>query len=154
MAPDGGTVRYALAAALALALSACSPGAGDDAGPDATDGDTYSAGMSKDGDAVRVVLVSASPAPPDVGNNRWTLRVTDHDDQPLDDVTVLVSPFMPEHQHGTSPPDYEAASTGAAGEGEAGPFDLFMPGMWEIKVGVSDDSGLDDDVVFRFDIEG
>lgn len=153
-------LRFALLSLVALIALACSPGdGGPDAGADAgttssAGADTYSAGMMKMGDTVHVILLEASPAPPDVGNNTWTVRVTDMNDQALDDATVVVSPFMPEHQHGTSPPDYAATAAPGEGEIEVGPFDLFMPGLWEMTVSVTTPDGVDDEVVFRFNVEG
>lgn len=43
-----------------------------------------------------------------------------------------------------------------AGDGTyiAGPFDLFMPGLWEGTVEITGSDGTEDRVVFAFDIEG
>ncbi len=142
---------------LALLAVGCVPVDGLDAGPDgggeAPAVDEYSAGMMKMGSELHFVLVAADPAPPDTGNNTWTVRVTDMSDAPLDDLTVKVAPFMPEHDHGTSPADYTGTPTGDAGEYSLGPFDLFMPGEWEMTLS-AEDADRSDDVVFRFAVEG
>lgn len=147
-----------LSSLLVAAAIGCAPGTGGDAGPDAGEVsdaiDSYSAGMMKMGEDVHVVLVSAEPGPPDVGNNTWTLRVTDMSDGVLPNASVSVAPFMPEHAHGTSPADFAGAATENESEYTVGPFDLFMPGTWEMTVSVTADGGIDDEVLFRFKIVG
>lgn len=116
--------------------------------------DEYADGMSREGHMgnYMVELVSADPGPPDVGDNTWTVRVT-RDGTPVDDATVTVSPFMPAHGHGTSPADYEGTFT-EDGTYEAGPFDLFMPGVWETTITVTGSDDTEDMVKFAFELEG
>ena len=115
--------------------------------------DVYVDGLMKEGHEghLQVVLMSADPAPPDVGDNSWTIRVVDLDGEPIDDAKVTVTPFMPAHGHGTSPADYTGTFTDD-GTYEVGPFDLFMPGMWETTVKVEGD--VDDMVTYAFMLEG
>ena len=113
--------------------------------------DTYVDGLMKIGDRYHVTLMSADPAPPDVGDNTWTLRITDPDGTPIESAKVTVSPFMPAHGHGTSPADHTALHS-SAGEYQVGPIDLFMPGTWETTVKVEGDA--EDSVVFSFELEG
>lgn len=114
--------------------------------------DTYADGMNKTGEAgLTFTLVSADPAPPDVGENTWTVRVTDGAGAAVDGASVTVTPFMPAHDHGTSPAEYSGAFI-EDGTYVVGPFNLFMPGTWELTVAVEGDGG--DEVVFAFDLEG
>lgn len=115
--------------------------------------DVYVDGLMKEGDEghLQVMLMSANPAPPDVGDNSWTLRVVNLDGEAIDDAKVTVTPFMPAHGHGTSPADYTGTFT-EDGTYEVGPFDLFMPGMWETTVKVEAD--LDDTATYSFILEG
>lgn len=139
------------------ALVACAPGdGGGDAGSDAgaADLDVYSPGMTKSGDVMRFVLVEADPAPPDVTDNTWTLQVTDLDGEPLAGLDLLLTPFMPAHDHGTTPPDFASTPTANEGEHTIGPFPIIMPGVWELTVTADDGASLSDEVVFRFDVEG
>lgn len=116
--------------------------------------DVYADGLMKvstDGH-FHVMLMNAEPAPPDVGQNTWTLRIVDMDDVAVDDATVTVSPFMPLHGHGTSPPE-NAATFSSDGTYEAGPFDLFMPGLWESTVTI-EAGETRDSAIFSFELEG
>ena len=152
-----------------LAAAACS-GGGDyvalDGAPTtsptdapACDGaDTYVAGLSKttSGSGATVILEAADPTPPDVGDNRWTLRV-EADGAGIAGLPVVVEPWMPLHGHGLVPPEYAAADLGEGGY-EVEPFDLIMPGLWEFRVrlaaGPSDSGAGPDEALFRFCAEG
>jgi hypothetical protein len=148
---------FGLVVSLLVAGLACAPGeGGHDAGRNASGGDVYAPGLRKAGRAgqVEVVLLEATPAPPDVGDNTWRLRVQRSGGAPLEAVTVVVTPFMTIHGHGISPPYYEGAPQAEAGTYEAGPFNLSMPGPWELTVLVEDGAEIDDEAVFVFDLEG
>lgn len=147
-----------LLAWLALGLAAgCAPvDEASDAGPSeepAPAVDVYEPGITKSAGELEVELIEASPAPPDVGNNVWQLAVRGPGGEPVEGAVVIVSPFMPEHGHGTSPADYEGVEE--EGVYEVGPFNLFMPGRWDVTVVVEDEgAGLEDEVLFRFLLEG
>lgn len=119
-----------------------------------TEVDEYADGMSREGEMGHYIveLVSAEPGPPDVGDNTWELRVT-QDGNPVDDATVTVTPFMPAHGHGTSPADYQGTLS-EDGTYEVGPFDLFMPGVWELTVTVTGSDDTEDMATFTFELEG
>lgn len=136
-----------------VSLLACAPA---DTGPDAggSDFDVFQPGMVKQGDAFRFTLVEAEPSPPDpVEDNHWTVRVSDAADEPLDGLTVWVTPWMPDHAHGTSPPDFDGTPTGTSGEYAIEPFALPMPGVWEFTISAENDA-KSDKVVLLLDIEG
>lgn len=115
--------------------------------------DSWSAGMSKPGSAglYQFAIVAADPAPPDKGNNSWTLAVTDAGGAPVTDATVIVTPFMPEHNHGTNPET--VATTASDGQYLTEPFNLFMGGVWELTLSAAGSLGSDA-AVFSFCIEG
>lgn len=132
--------------AIALLLSAC--GGTDDANvstdaqPDCTMDSriqTYSAGMRvAASDGVQVALLSAAPAPPVRFDNQWTVQILDAADQPMPDTELVVVPFMPDHGHGTPQPPNPVAGQDP-GTYEMGPFDLWMPGVWELTFSVAHD---------------
>ena len=150
--------RIAVTAILAAILAGC--GSGDDDGmveevncADEPRADTYVANLSKEGEAGRLemVLVSSDPAPPAKGDNSWLVEVNDASGQPVDDATITLTPFMPDHAHGTL---IDVVVTPAAdGMYDAAPVNLWMPGLWQVTVDAEAD-GVEDSAVFSFCIEG
>jgi hypothetical protein len=115
--------------------------------------DEYVAGLEKIGaSGLAVVLVESTPAPPAKNDNTWRLRVLDSAGTPLGGLTVEVTPFMPDHGHGT-PINAEVTALAEPGEYQAAPINLWMPGLWEVRVAV-ESPDVSDSVVFRFCIEG
>ena len=114
----------------------------------------YAPGLSAsstDG-AVTVTFVAAAPAPPDKGNNEWTVQVTDGAGAPIDGATITVTPYMPDHGHGSS-----IAPNVAAGQ-QPGQYavtlvNLFMPGVWRITFDVAV-GAVESTVQFMFCVEG
>ena len=120
-------------------------------------GETYTAGMSHTGDlgAIEFVLVSSDPAPPDKGVNVFTIQVTDlSTGVAIDGATVPITPFMPEHGHGTNPENYETEPTGEAGSYQSVPIDLFMSGLWDLTFTVQSGDTVLDQTTFSFCLEG
>jgi hypothetical protein len=64
--------------------------------------DIYTAGLTKPAGAVNVKIVEAAPGPPEKGRNALTIAITDAGGQPVDGATVTVTPFMPDHGHGSA----------------------------------------------------
>lgn len=125
--------------------------AGHDCEQDTRD-EEFVAGMEKIGDADhRFTLVDSLPAPPAKGNNTWTLEVTDAAGAPASG-TISVLPFMPDHGHGTSLG--AEVTEEEPGRYTLDPVNLFMPGLWEITIGIGDGDTTTDEVVFRFCIDG
>ena len=149
--------RCLLTTALCLSLLGC----GSDEHADSTctvpAGDCYVDGMEKSDGQVRVRLVEANPGPPERGDfNRWLLEVTDLEGRPINDITVGVDPTMPAHGHGTTPLPTVTAVEGMPGQFEASPLNLFMPGLWQIRVrvtGPGEEPLIDAFVDFEFWIE-
>ena len=130
----------ALLAAVALALAGCQTPVGDDDDDGANSCDEepraapYVAGIERVGEEglVRVAILSANPAPPDVGENDWVLQVSDAETGAmLTGCALTVTGWMPDHGHGTV---YDPTITETATEGsyDVVSLDLIMAGYWEI----------------------
>jgi hypothetical protein len=161
-------MRSTLAPVFAIAMAAASvAGCGDNGTPDGSDGfdvtggcdketrnDVYSINMSKAGPAgYEVVLIESTPAPPAKGDNSWQVQILDPSGVPLDDLTLTISPFMPDHGHGT-PVVAEVTPEGADGRYTITPVNMWMPGLWRIRVQIEDDTTALDTVEYFFCIEG
>ncbi|MBC8070126.1 MAG: FixH family protein [Deltaproteobacteria bacterium] len=114
--------------------------------------DVYMLGMEKSGTALTVRFVDAMPAPPARYENTWTLEVLDASGAPVDDATLEVEPFMPDHNHGTG---IAAVVTKleAPGQLEIEPIDLFMPGLWEVRLRFTLADQTRDDITFSFCVD-
>jgi hypothetical protein len=132
--------RIAAAAFLASA-SAC---AGDDHHGDdepvncatETRDDDFVVGLEKGGrDGLLMFrLMSSTPAPPGRGDNTWEIDIVDAGGAPRAGATVVVTPFMPDHQHGTPIDAVVTESTTIVGRYTATPINLWMPGLWEVTI--------------------
>ena len=99
---------------------------------------TYTPGLTASSDdGVKVVLVSALPTRPVRFENTWQVQILDAQDQPME-ASLVVEPFMPDHGHGTPQPPLPEAGT-ELGSYDMGPFDLWMPGIWELRMLVTRD---------------
>jgi YtkA-like len=100
--------------------------------------DDFSPGMMKVGDGgYSVSLLESVPAPPAEGDNAWTVRVLDPEGKTRDGLTIDVYPFMPDHGHGTA---VQAVVTPTGSDGTYGiaPLDLFMSGVWVVRLKLID----------------
>ena len=101
-----------IAACSSDSTPAASGGAGGSAGVDggsvscASDARalTYVPGMTQQGAGklMEARLVSITPAPALVGNNRWVIELRDAGGAPIDAASLTVKPLMPLHGHGSS----------------------------------------------------
>lgn len=115
--------------------------------------DEFMIGLSKSGEAVTVTFVAADPAPPIKGDNSWTVALTDGGGQPLADASITtVTPWMPDHDHGT-PVEALVEATANPGEFVLAPVNLFMSGLWEVTLDIDAGAGTTDQVVFAFCVE-
>lgn len=115
---------------------------------------TYVAGLAGAGSTdVQIMLMEAIPGPPRKDDNTWRIQVMDSADAPLTGLNITVTPWMPDHGHGTSV-TAEVTELLEAGEYELSPVNLRMPGLWETTIEVDDGAELQDAVVFSFCIEG
>jgi len=151
--------RTALLSLLLASLAACG-GEGDDdvqglKCDEETRADMFEAGMVKSGanGLFDVALLEAMPAPPDKGDNLWLVEVRDATSgAPVADTTLKVTPFMPDHGHGTAIQTV-VTPLGEPGQLELDRINLWMPGLWEVRIKVTKDTD-EDNVVFAFCIEG
>jgi hypothetical protein len=87
------------------------------------------AGAPEDGFVT--TLQTAEPAPPEVGENTWSFRLTDGDGQVLDGCDVGFFPTMPDHGHGT-PTDPVLTDLGDGTHQAV--FELSMGGYWRVDI--------------------
>lgn len=124
---------------------------GSDGGNECSgDFDVYAAGMQRQAvpGAITVELVDALPAPPAVRtDNTWWLKLTDSEGEPLLGAQLLVTPFMPAHQHGSAEVVVEESGDGGY---KLSPLELFMPGVWEIPMSITPTDGETSETTFRF----
>lgn len=138
------TIAVAILALLFLHCGDDEPAKVSDAMPDCSldsRAQPYAPGMAATAsDGVRVIVVEALPAPPERFVNTWSLQVQGPNGQPVTDASLSVTAFMPDHGHGSpSPPVIEPGEE--LGDFTMGPFDLWMPGIWELRfVAVSGDT--------------
>jgi len=120
--------------------------------------DTFVVGLDKPGvgGTLDFQLMSAEPAPPARDDNTWIVQLNTMTSgvvgAPIDGATFAVTPFMPEHQHG-SPIRVEITPVpGQAGQYTLSPVNMWMPGVWETTI-MADSGTTTDKAVFRFCIE-
>lgn len=145
---------------LAVGLAACGA---DDTTEDPVDcekeqregrAETFVAGIEhpgKDG-VYNLKIVSSMPAPPMRGNNTWVVQVNQLNagvvGAPVDGATLKITPFMPEHGHGTAVP-IEITPMTEPGQYKADPVNMWMQGVWEVTVRSTVEPATDS-TVFKF----
>ncbi|MEZ5397984.1 MAG: FixH family protein [Bryobacterales bacterium] len=151
------TVSFAVV--LTLGATGCTGSPGDDTGtvddgPDCSGASEYVDGLAETTPSGRTVkFVSATPAPPDVGDNAWTFEVLDPSGAPEAGLSLEILPWMPMHGHGLVPPTYGSTETDA-GTYEIEMFDLIMPGVWQFTVDTAAGTETPDEAVFMLCAEG
>lgn len=119
-----------------------------------TRADTFVVGLEKVGDsaALDFKLMTADPAPPARGDNTWIVQVNAMTSgvvgSPITGASMTVTPFMPDHQHGT-PVDVKVMAMPDAGQYQLSPVNMWMPGLWETTITATSAAGTDT-VVYRF----
>lgn len=115
--------------------------------------DEFSLGLRRSGSAVTVTFVTANPAPPAMDDNTWVVELSDLAGQPLADPSIsAVTPFMPDHGHGT-PIVATATATDTPGQFQLTPINLFMAGFWQVTLDIDAGGGITDQVSFGFCVE-
>jgi hypothetical protein len=151
---------------VALLLSFLAAGCGDSEDPgdnrpnvpegacaDETRGETYSAGMTFEGEkGLTVTLEDAVPAPPVASENTWTIAIADASGAPLSGATVEVLPVMNHNGNNHGPASAIVVTDLGDGRYRLAPVDLFMVGLWTttIRVTLGD---MTDRVQFGFCVE-
>jgi len=113
--------------------------------------DDFVVGLQKTGQSNKLAfkLLSATPAPPARGDNTWIVEVSAvATSTPVSGVTMVATPFMPDHQHGT-PLGVVVEPMPDVGQYKLSPVNMWMPGLWQTTIEAQ--SGADTDkVVFAF----
>jgi hypothetical protein len=110
----------------------------------------YFSGVEKTGTGgTKVAIISADPAAPHIGDNKWVILVTDAGGAPIDGATVVVQTKMPAHGGHTSP---RVATVTPQGEGkyELDPVNFNMDKLWQITIQITPAGGDMDSVMFPF----
>ena len=116
----------------------------------------YSAGMEVQSDAklFRANIMDAAPAPPARFINEWEMQFELTGDGSLDEVEVVVFPWMPDHGHGSSNPLLEVIPGEGAGSYTIANLDLHMAGYWEVHFDLdAADGSWSDRATFAFCVE-
>jgi len=108
--------------------------------------------LSGEDKALGFVLKSSAPVPDFVGEYTWGVALVISDDSGMEGLTVIAEPMMPAHGHGTLP-QYTEAVMDADGVHVLDAMNLYMPGVWEIRLSAYDDEGLVDSASFFFELE-
>jgi YtkA-like len=150
---------------VAAAVTAVVTGCGGASSPDANEGlacvmsgrgETYVVGLEHAGAGgmLDFKLMSAMPSPPAFSKNTWIVQINRMSGgvvgAPATGATLTVTPFMPDHQHGTLRVNVEAMPE--AGHYRLTPIDMWMAGLWEVTID-ADAGGVRDRVVYKFCIQ-
>ncbi|HEY0189690.1 MAG TPA: hypothetical protein VGC42_01115 [Kofleriaceae bacterium] len=151
-----------LKALLLVVLASCGGGDSDTMAPDANEvaacvssgrGDTYVAGLEKPGTGglLDFKLMTADPSPPARFLNNWVVQVDAMTNgTPMDGVSMVVTPFMPDHQHGAGAYKVKVAPVdGASGQYSLTDINTWMPGYWEITIDATAGT-MHDTAVYKF----
>ena len=151
----------ALAAAVVPLAGACADNSsmqGDDGSSyncaAETRADDFVIGLEKQGlsGALDFKLMTADPAPPARNDNTWVVQINSMAagvvGSPASGATLTVTPFMPDHQHGT-PIEVQIEAMPDAGQYKLSPINMWMPGLWETTITASSAAGTDS-TVYRF----
>ncbi|HET7544976.1 MAG TPA: hypothetical protein VFK05_34155 [Polyangiaceae bacterium] len=136
--------------------SAATAGSGNTVGCRATDADVYAPGIAKPGAAgnFEFTLLSSTPAPPALNDNRFVVQVSDADGNAVDG-HLSVALDMPEHGH-SSPTQPTISFDGEQNAFVLEPMRLFMVGLWRFTFDFETSVGsasLADSAVFEFCVD-
>lgn len=148
----------------AIAAAACSGDDDDTSSSGGTSGpaggcaadtrkDVYTAGMTKPAGQYQVKIVEAMPGPMIKGMNAMNIEIVDANGQPVDGATVTVTPFMPDHGHGSARP----VVVKPEGNGKYAVTEIWlsMAGLWTLTVSVQPAGGGPiQEAVFQFCLDG
>jgi YtkA-like len=138
---------------------------GGDAPPDADEGlacmtamrgDIYTVGLERSGagGALDFKLMTATPSPPAFNDNTWVIQINTMTSgvvgNPATGASLIVTPFMPDHQHGTLKVNVEAMPD--PGQYKLTPINMWMPGLWETTI-EAQAGAVSDRVVYKFCIQ-
>jgi hypothetical protein len=148
-----------LAGVVTIAGCSSSDDSNDKSAASATNGcaadnrkDIYTAGLTKAAGNLTIKMVDAAPAPPSKGMNTMTLEVTDASGKPVDGATVTITPFMPDHGHGSARTPVVTPAGG--GKYTASEVYFAMAGLWRVTVSVQMPSAPVQEAIYQFCLDG
>jgi hypothetical protein len=108
--------------------------------------------MSKPAGTLAVKILDSEPGPPIKGVNTMNLEVTDASGAPVDGAKITVTPWMPDHAHGSS----VVPSVAPAGGGKYTVSNVYfiMAGLWEVKFTVQSGAAQPQEADFFFCLDG
>ncbi|MEZ4404522.1 MAG: FixH family protein [Kofleriaceae bacterium] len=148
--------------ALVAALGCAGACAGDDTHGDDTTyncavddrGEAFTANMTRTGPGgLTFTIVSATPALPIRGDNVWVVDVA-QGGSPVTDAAVKLTPFMPDHRHGSGKVPVWTPDPQTPGRFTVSDINLWMPGVWELTFEATPTGGVRDSVLFTFCLTG
>jgi hypothetical protein len=157
-------MRFLVLSFAVVAVTACS---GGNAPPDADEalacmtsgrGDVYTVGLERAGNShlLDFKLISADPAPPARNLNTWVIQINSMSNgvvgAPATGATMVVTPFMPDHQHGAGAYTVHVVAMPDPGQYQLSQINTWMPGYWEVTIDATV-AGVRDTVVFKFCIQ-
>lgn len=118
-------------------------------------GDTYAVGLQHTGmNALYIFkMMSATPAPPGRNLNTWVIQITwEATGAPVTGASLIVSPFMPDHQHGPGDVTPQVMELTTPGQYQISDINTWMPGYWEITIDATGpvSAPAEDNAVFKF----
>lgn len=153
-----------LASCCLVSLAGC--GGGSDSGtPDADEalacvesgrGDIYAMGLEHMGSGGKLdfKLMSATPAPPARNLNAWQLQINQvNGGAAVAGAALIVSPFMPDHQHGPGTKRVKIQESATPGLYDLTDINMWMPGYWEVTIDATLSDSTHDTVVYKFCIQ-
>jgi hypothetical protein len=114
--------------------------------------DVYVAGMTKPAGSLTVKLLESDPGPPIKGTNNMTVEVTDAAGAPVAGAKMTVTPFMPDHGHGSSVVPTVTDSGG--GKYVVSNVYFVMAGLWRVTFSVVVGTAPEADAIFNFCLDG
>lgn len=119
----------------ALALAGCSKKSESSAA------EVTAGGATVEATSGLTVKAAFDPATPKTGDNKLTLTVTGKDGKPVTGAGIAITPWMPDHNHGSD--KTPLVTEKANGEYAVESVGYTMPGAWVLKVNVTHAGGLD-----------
>jgi hypothetical protein len=120
-----------------------------------TRGEAFVPGLDHPEAAADFKLVSSNPAPPSRGDNTWVLQINAMAAGVVGDpmtgleADMSVTPFMPDHQHGSPVDAVITPVAGTPGQYTLDPVNLWMPGVWQTTIAFNNGSAQSS-TVFTF----
>ena len=110
--------------------------------------DCFSSEWRIKGQSFTLHLTEALPSPPERGVNTWSVLLSNLDGSPLDDCQINLTPFMPEHGHGS--PLQPIVSSQGEGSYLIKEIAFTMPGLWEMRFDIDCHSELSEQLKYLF----